>query len=1504
AGIDGEEILPLGQDACLAADLARRFGTVAGILSGLTDAIGEACAALERGNPLAEGSPLAESHGTAYPLVQGPMTRVSDRAEFAAAVAGGGALPFLALALMRAPQADALLARTGELLGGRPWGVGVLGFVPAELRAEQLEVVRAHRPPFALIAGGRPDQARELEADGITTYLHVPSPGLLKLYLAEGARRFVFEGRECGGHVGPRTSFVLWDTMMRVLLEELPREASDCHVLLAGGIHDARSAAMVAAVASAASERGVRVGGLLGTAYLFTREATEAGAITPLFQEAAIAASDTVLLESGPGHATRCLASPFVEHFEAVRRGLRDEGVDAEELRGRLEELNIGRLRIAAKGVDRSSAISEEQTGELIEVAPSEQWEQGMYMIGQVAAMHSEVTSVSDLHLDIAAGSSGLLAALPAPDREPEPQPPPPADIAIVGLGCILPGAPDVGTFWANILDGVDAITEIPAERWDWRRMYDADPAARDKVNSRWGGFIDPVVLEPMALGLPPKSLESIEPFQLLALLCAQAALEDAGYATRPFDRERTSVILGAGGGGADTAVAYTVRSAIPSLLGDGHPELQEQISDHLPEWTEDSFAGLLMNVASGRIANRLDFGGTNYTVDAACASSLSAIGLAARELQMGTSDMALAGGVDAIQNPFAYLCFAKTRALSPTGRCRPFDAAADGIAISEGFATVVLKRLADAERDGDRIYAVIRGVGAASDGRDRSLTAPRPEGQMRALRRAYAQARVSPGTVELVEAHGTGTVAGDGAEVKALSTVFAEHSDEHQWCAIGSVKSMIGHTKATAGVAGMVKAALALHHRVLPPTIGVSEPNPKANFPESPFYVNSEARPWLRDGAQHPRRAGVSAFGFGGTDFHIVLEEYTGSYLEPSEAPVSRWPAELLLWRGSRERLSAALETLTTELTADAQMPLAPLARRLAGEASGADPGSPGLAIVAESPEDLLAKLARARELLASGAARVHEQAGIHFSEEPLSARGQVAFLFPGQGSQRVGMGRELALAFPEAREQFELADRVLEGSYERPLSSYIFPPPSFTPEDQKQRQQELTDTHVAQAALGATELAYVQVLSALGIEPQLTAGHSYGEFVALATAGALDAYQLLTISEARGRFMKEAAAAEAGAMAAVDAPPEQLTALLEGGGVVAANLNSPRQTVLSGPREHVEAALEWCRDRGLSARLLPVACAFHSPHVAGAQQRLAQLLAREQLAVPGVPVYSNTTGRAHASEPAGIAELLSEHLIRPVEFVTELEQMYRDGARLFVEVGPRSVLTGLVPQTLGEREHLAVSVDRSGRSGVVSLLHALAALAAEGVPIRTDRLFSGRVHTSDDRHGETRASERGSGTWLIDGGRAWPADSSRPPAAPIPDTNPHKEKAVIGTSSNGAGPSLEPPTPQTDLQPDRSPPAASELAAATVPAAPAAPAQVIPGPPLSGDRVADVMLRHQQVMQQFLETQRAVMLSYLGAAQGAASATGSIAIPRREVPALPAAHEQAATRPPATQA
>ena len=1400
------------------------------------------------------------------------MTRVSDRAEFAASVASAGALPFLALALMRAPEVDALLRRAGELLGDRSWGVGVLGFVPAELRAEQLEVVRAHTPPYALIAGGRPDQAQEMERSGISTYLHVPSPALLELYLAQGARKFVFEGRECGGHVGPRTSFALWEAMLSVLARHKRSPADPpLDVLFAGGIHDARSASMVAAMTAGATERGVRAGVLMGTAYLFTREAARDGAITPTFQQAAIDSAETVLLESGPGHATRCLNSPFVEHFQAEKRRLRAQGASSEEVRGELELLNIGRLRLAAKGVERASSVSgEEGRAPLTEVGTEQQWERGMYMIGEIAAMHAEVVGVAQLHADVSGGSSELLADVAVQRPAPRRPAPPPADVAVVGMGCILPGAPDLETFWANILDKVDAIREVPAERWSAARMYDPDPAARDKVYSRWGGFIDPVAFDPMAFGLPPKSLTSIEPFQLLALITAQAALRDAGYGVRPFERERTSVILGAGGGGADLSVGYTVRSALPSLLDDD--ALEQQLFERLPEWTEDSFPGLLMNVAAGRIANRLDFGGTNYTVDAACASSLAAIALGTRELQTGTSDMVLAGGVDAIQNPFAYLCFSKTRALSPRGRCRPFDATADGIGISEGFATVVLKRLAEAERDGDRIYAVVRGVGAASDGRDRSLTAPRPEGQMRALRRAYDQAGFSAATVGLVEAHGTGTVAGDGAEIKALSTVFDEHGSERQSCAVGSVKSMIGHTKATAGVAGLVKASLALHHRVLPPTIGVTEPNPKANFPESPFYVNTEARPWLSGGSSEPRRAGVSAFGFGGTDFHIALEEYTGGFLAEQETTVARWPAELLLWRGTPEAIAADVDALAARLQAGEAIDLTALAASLAARAGAPSPEGCALAIAAEGVEDLQAKLGSARAAVTGDAQRVHLRNGIHWSRCPLAAEGAVAFLFPGQGSQTVDMGRELTLAFPQAREPYELADRVLADRFDRPLSRFILPPPAFTEDDQSRQRRELTDTHVAQPALGVTELACTRVLEVLGVRPQMTGGHSYGELVALAVADGLDDGDLLVLSEARGRLMRDAAAGDAGAMAAVDAAPERLEELLGAGGVVAANVNAPRQTVLSGSRDAVQAAVDWCREQGIAARTLPVACAFHSPHVAGARERFAQELAAAPIRAPRIPVYSNTTAAAHGSEAAQITAVLAEHLAAPVEFLGEIRAMHGDGARVFVEVGPRSVLTGLVGQILEGAEHVAVSIDQPGRPALTALVHCLAALAVEGVAIDTERLMRGRLGsgTGDAAAAAGAAAPTGGGPrghWLVDGGSARPADAPAPPPSmpltmPSPPT---EERSPMSTATaNGAGspaplgapPPPAPPPPGATLINERGYPVAAPPAPAVRPAAAAG--------PVSGG--GEVMARYHDLMQQFLETQRDVMLVYLG--------------------------------------
>ncbi|NIR47380.1 erythronolide synthase, partial [candidate division KSB1 bacterium] len=870
---DDDPLLPLGQDIAFAQTFAQRFGTVGRAVTALNQSMSENVCTARQHQALAANAPLAQTHGTTYPIVQGPMTRVSDVAPFCKAVADGGGLPFLALALMRAPQVHELLKETQAQLGAMPWGVGILGFVPLQLRQEQLEVIKEFKPPFAIIAGGRPNQAAELEAIGISTYLHVPSPGLLEMYLKEGARKFIFEGRECGGHVGPRTSFTLWESAIQILLNARLDRTEQIQILFAGGISDSLSAAMVATIAAPLTAREMKIGVLMGTSYLFTEEAVRCGAITKQYQKQALACKDTTLLTSGIGHAVRCALTPYAKEFDTKKNELIRAGKSNEEVRLALERLNLGRLRIASKGVTRDSNKS------IVKVDTKTQQRDGMYMIGDVASLYKKTFSIVDLHAEVSKEHQKYLSSVEivTTKTEEEARKQKHEDIAIVGMACLFPGASNVKEYWHNILNRVDAIQEVSTERWNPDTFYDPDRRTPDKSYSKWGGFIRDIQFDPLKYGIPPASLKSTEPMQLLALETAWQALKDAGYHEREFPREKTSVIFGVGGT-FDLGMDYVFRTMlmhhlphVDTLTSEEREKIIRSLYEQLPEWTEDSFPGFLGNVFAGRIANRLNLMGSNFTIDAACASSLAAVEVASRQLQAQLCDLALVGTADGNNNPFAYLSFSKTHALSPHGRCRTFDDSADGIVISEGVAAMVLKRLPDAERDGDRIYAVIKGVGSSSDGRNKSLTAPHPAGQVAALQRAYEDARISPDTVQLVEAHGTGTAVGDKAEIQSLNAVFDGQASASQYCAVGSVKSMIGHTKIAAGMAGLMKCVLALKHRTLPATIGVEMPNSHVDFSRTPFYINTENRPWLSPHQDHPRRAAVSAFGFGGTNFHAV---------------------------------------------------------------------------------------------------------------------------------------------------------------------------------------------------------------------------------------------------------------------------------------------------------------------------------------------------------------------------------------------------------------------------------------------------------------------------------------------------------------------------------------------------------------------------------------------------------------------------------------------------------
>jgi len=758
-------LLPAGQDIAFAAPLAKRYGTVGRIVPAIRDSIAECQEQASAQMALAPNSPLATLHGTRFPIVQGPMTRVSDVGQFAKFVAQGGALPFLALAVMRGPQIRIMLDKAKELVGDLPWGVGILGFMPLELRQEQLAVILEVKPPFALIAGGRPSQARELEELGIATYLHVPSPGLLRGFLTEGARRFVFEGSECGGHTGPRTSFILWESAIEVLLNADIKDPQSVQVLFAGGIHDAMSAAMVSVLAAPLVARGMKIGVLMGTAYLFTEEIVRAGAIVEEFQKQAVECEQTVLLQSGVGIYTRCAKTPFCDEFEKVRRELVLASKSEEETLMALELMNIGRLRIAAKGVTRNDA-PKVANGEnrYVSVDSETQRREGVYMLGEVARLRERSCSIADLHASVSIASKEMLRHRKAPVTQSVRQSSH-EDIAIVGMACLFPQAQGLRQYWQNILRGVDTIREVTDDRWRPMDLFDPKRGTPDKVYSKWGGFLDDIPFDPQVYGIAPASLASIEPVQLLALEVARQALADAGLDRRPFPRDRTASIFAVGGMN-DLGTFYNFRTLLPHYLAkiESLPEetrqhIMKSLFEHeLPKWTEDSFPGILGNVVAGRIANRFDLGGTNFTVDAACAASLAALDVGIKQLRNRDADVALVGGVDCTNSPIGFMCFAQTHALSPRGRSRPFDESADGIAISEGVGTIVLKRLCDAERDGDRIYALIKGIGSSSDGRNRGLTAPHPPGQVQALKRAYQDAGVDPATVTLIEAHGTGT--------------------------------------------------------------------------------------------------------------------------------------------------------------------------------------------------------------------------------------------------------------------------------------------------------------------------------------------------------------------------------------------------------------------------------------------------------------------------------------------------------------------------------------------------------------------------------------------------------------------------------------------------------------------------------------------------------------------------------------------------------------------------
>jgi len=845
--------------------------------------------------------------------------------------------------------------------------------------------------------------------------------------------------------------------------------------------------------------------------------------------------------------------------------------------------------------------------------------------------------------------------------------------VAIVGMAVLLPGAANLDSYWQNLVNGVDAITDVPANRWD-ASFYDPEgavgPPQADRIYCRRGGFVDGLAeIDPTEFGIMPSSVAEAEPDQLIALQVAASAIADAGGAERLPARDRIGVILGRIGYVTRGLVRLEQRIRTPHqlvrTLSELAPDLApEQLDRIKAAFTEqvgplgpESVGGLVPALVASRIANRFGFQGPAYTVDAACAASMVAVDQAIGELARERCDLVLAGGVYHCDDVLMWSMLAQLQVLSPSQRMRPFDRAADGLLVGEGTGVVALKRLADAERDGDRIYAVIRGSGMASDGRGGSMFYPEPDGQALAAQRAWQAAGLDPaepGSIGLLEASGTATPVGDQAELTYLARVFGPPTGER--AVLGSVKSMIGHTMSTGGVAGLVKAALAVHHGVLLPTLGCENPHPA--MARTRFRTISSTEPWELGGNQRIRRAAVNSFGFGGISTHAVVEQHAGQAdVRPLRRPVTVREPERVL------RLAADSPAgITALLDAD----------DTAKEGDGCR-----LGVVGPTPE----RLAFARRAVANGEPWRGGN-DVWFSPQPLLGtrpRGRLAFIFPGLEAGFEPRVDDVAARFGLRMPELSVRNHGRHG-----------------------------------AGVLAVGRLLDQALRRLSITPDVVAGQSIGELTAMISAG-------MYASAAIDEFL------ESVDLDAIPAPDDLSSAVLGCGADQAADViagraeivvshdNSPSSSIVCGPVPAIEELVASLRECGVPATVLPLHSGFHTPMMEPYLVPAQQAADRLRLRPPSVPIWSATTAAPYPQQEAEVRALLVRHLLEPVRLRQLVTALHAAGVRVFVQVGSGK-LSSLIDDTLRGKDHLAVAANSARHSGLDQLRRVVTALWVEG--------------------------------------------------------------------------------------------------------------------------------------------------------------------------------------------
>jgi len=867
---------------------------------------------------------------------------------------------------------------------------------------------------------------------------------------------------------------------------------------------------------------------------------------------------------------------------------------------------------------------------------------------------------------------------------EDEPEPPaaetgeaapaPVEPIAIIGLACRFPGAPDAEAFWQLLRDGVDAITEVPADRWPVDALYSPEPGTRGKMNTRWGGFLERVDLfDPHFFGISPREASRIDPQQRLLLEVVWEALENAGLPPDQLAGSQTGVFMGL------SSYDYS-----RLLFVDG---------DRIDAYTG---TGNAHSIAANRLSYSLDLRGPSMAIDTACSSSLVAMHLACDSLRKGESDVALAGGVNLILAPELTITFSQARMMAADGRCKTFDEKADGYVRGEGCGVVVLKRLAQAQQDGDPVLAVIRGSAVNQDGRSNGLTAPNGLAQQAVIRQALELAGVQPGDLDYVEAHGTGTPLGDPIEVQALGAVLGEPRSAEHVVGLASVKTNIGHLEAAAGVAGIIKVVLAMQNQLLPAHLNLKTVNPHLPLAGTPLQILTSPRPWPQRAT--PRLAGISSFGFGGTNAHIVLSEPPAVANKP---PAERErPLHLLTLSA---RTPAAVQTLAAQFATHlAKHPAHKLADVAFSANTGRNHHPHRLALAATDSAEAQIQLA--------AVAKGDTPRGVVRGQVNSRQKPKIAFLFTGQGSQYAGMGRALYDTQPVFRAALDRCAAWLDvnGSLPHPLLAVMWG-----------EADGLDQTGYTQPALFALEFALCTLWRSWGVEPAAVLGHSVGEYAAACAAGVFEVEAGLALIAARGRLMQALPAG--GAMAAVLAPEAVVKAAAApyAGQVSLAALNGPENVVISGAGEAVRAIVAQLASQGVTSQPLTVSHAFHSPLMTPMLAEFARVAGTVQYQPPQITLISNLTGTPLAAGVAPDATYWQSHVLAPVHFAEGVARLGELGIDTFIEIGPSPVLLGMGRRVLPETGAHWLPSLRVGQPDWVVLGAAVGDVYTRGTPV-----------------------------------------------------------------------------------------------------------------------------------------------------------------------------------------